>query len=100
MVDDTQDKAAMGKRYDHYKLVDMVEFDKGYVETETKDIDKQNLKRGRGSQKRTNVAVMAESTPLEDLETGKKSKHIRYFKMKVLDNHKSENINETVENGI
>lgn len=43
---------------------------------------------------------MAESTPLEDLETGKKSKHIRYFKMKVLDSHKSEEIDETVENGI
>ena len=43
---------------------------------------------------------MAESTPLEDLETGKKSKHVRYFKMKVLDNHKSGDINETVENGI
>ena len=43
---------------------------------------------------------MAKSTPLEDLETGKKSKHIRYFKMKVLDSHKSEEIDETVENGI
>ena len=44
-------RAAMGKRDDRYKLDDMVEFDEGYFETETKDIDKQKLKRGRGSQR-------------------------------------------------
>jgi hypothetical protein len=93
-------RAAMGKRDDRYKLDDMVEFDEGYFETETKKVVKSNLKRGRGSQRQSNVAVMAESTPLEDLETGKKSKHVRYFKMKVLDSHKSEEIDETVENGI
>jgi hypothetical protein len=63
-------RTAMGKRDDRYKLDDMVEFDEGYFETETKDIDKQILKRGRGSQKQINLAVMPESTPLEDLETG------------------------------
>jgi hypothetical protein len=31
------------------------------------------LKRGRGSQRQSNVAIMAESTPLEDSETGKTS---------------------------
>lgn len=41
----------MGKRDDRYKLNDMLELDEGYFETETKDIDKQNLKRVRGSQK-------------------------------------------------
>jgi hypothetical protein len=86
-------RAAMSKRDSRYRFVDMVEFDEGYFETETKDIDKQNLKRGRGSQKQTNAAVMAKSTPLEDLETGKKSKHVRHFKMKVIDNHRSEDIN-------
>ncbi len=30
---------------------------------------------------------MAESTPLEDIEGGKTSKHCRYFKMKVLEGH-------------
>src|SRR5690554_4355223 len=39
---------------------------------------------------------MAESTPLEDIETGKKEKHVRYFKARVLDSHQSEGINGLV----
>src|SRR5690625_6327792 len=39
---------------------------------------------------------MAESTPLEDIETGKKEKHVRYFKARVLDSHQSEGINGVV----
>jgi len=90
-------RVAMGKRDNLYQLEGMIEFDEGYFSTETDEKDKQNLKRGRGSQKQTNVAVMAESTPLEDVETGKTSKHCRYFKMKVLKNHLSEEINTVVE---
>ena len=90
-------RVAMGKRDNLYQLEGMIEFDEGYFTTETNEKDKQNLKRGRGSQKQTNVAVMAESTPLEDIETGKTSKHCRYFKMKVLKNHLSEEINTVVE---
>ena len=89
-------RVAMGKRDDLYKLDGMVELDEGYFPTETSDKEKRNLKRGRGSQKQTNVAVMAESVPLEDIETGEKSKQCRYFKMKVLANHLSEGINELV----
>lgn len=40
---------------------------------------------------------MAESTPLEDIETGKRSKHCRYFKMKVLADHGSGAINKVIE---
>jgi len=91
---------AMGQRDNLYRLEDMIEFDEGYFATETCKKDKENLKRGRGSQKQTNVSVMAESTPLEDLETGKTSKHCRYFKMKVLEGHFSEEINQVIENNI
>jgi len=90
-------RKAMGERDSLYNLEGMIEFDEGYFSTETSKRDKKNLKRGRGSQKQTNVVVMAESTPLEDIETGKKSKHCRYFKMKVLTSHHSEEINEVVE---
>jgi hypothetical protein len=90
-------RKAMGQRDDRYNLEGMIEFDEGYFSTETSEHDKQNLKRGRGSQKKTNVAVMAESIPLEDLPTGKTSKHCRYFKMKVLTSHNSEEINQVVE---
>lgn len=88
---------AMGKRDSLYTLEDMVEFDEGYFSIETREKDQQNLKRGRGSQKKANVAVMAESTPLEDLGTGKTSKHCRYFKMKVLESHLSDEVDEVIE---
>lgn len=90
-------RKAMGKRESLYPLEGMVEFDEGYFTTETNEKDKQNLKRGRGSQKQMNVAVMSESTQLEDLDTGKTSKHCRYFKMKVLKSHNSDEINKVVQ---
>lgn len=86
-------REAMGKRDSRFELAGMVEFDEAWFETETSEKDKQNLKRGRGSQRQQNVAVAAESTPLEDPETGKKGKHCRYFKMKVLEGQGSEEIN-------
>ena len=90
-------REAMGKRDSLYTLEGMVELDEGYLSTETSKNDRRKLKRGRGSQKRTNVAVMAESTPLEDPQTGKKSKQCRYFKMNVLESHLPEDINNVVE---
>jgi hypothetical protein len=90
-------REARGKRDSRYELAGMVEFDEAYFETETSEKDKQNIKRGKGSQRQMNVAVAAESTPLEDLETGKKEKHCRYFKMKVLDGHTSDEVNEFIE---
>lgn len=90
----------MGKRDILYGLTGMVEFDEPYFETETSGKEKQNLKRGKGSQRQMNVAVAAESTPLEDLETGKKGKRCRYFKMKVIDEHISDEFNEFVEQNI
>ena len=55
------------------------------------------LKRGRRIQRRIIVAVMAESTPLEDLETGVKSSQCRYFKMTVLHDHKAKTVNDLVK---
>ena len=40
---------------------------------------------------------MAESTPLEDIKTGETSKHVRYFKMKVVNDHSCESINQVVK---
>lgn len=90
-------REAMGKRDALYHLEGMIEFDEGYFSTETKDKDKRNLKRGKGSQKKKNVAVMAESVPLEDPETGKTSNQCRYFKMKVLNSHDSNEINNVAK---
>ena len=93
-------RKAMGKRDSMYELSGMIEFDEGYFVTETSSVSKQKLKRGRGSQRQDNVAVMVESTPLEDIETGQKSKHCRYFKMKVLNTHVSEEIDKVIQDNI
>ena len=93
-------REAMGKRDDLYGLNGMIEFDEGYFEKATKQSNQENLKRGRGSQRQSNVAVMAESTKLEEPETGKKDNHVRYFKMKVLETHKKEEVNNTIAKNI
>jgi hypothetical protein len=52
---------------------------------------------GKGAVGKQNVAMMVESTLLEDVETSKKKKHVRFFKTKVLQRHNSEEINETIQ---
>ncbi len=88
-------REAMGKRDGLYLLQGEIEFDEGYFEIATSK--KVKLKRGRGSQKQSQVAVMAESTPLEDITTGQKSSHCIYFKMKVVNSHKSKEINGLIQ---
>lgn len=91
-------RTAMGKRDDLYKLSGMLELDEGYFTKSTPQST--HLKRGKGSQKQQNVAVIAESTKLEDIESGKQSKQCRYFKMKVLEDHKSDSITGVVRANI
>ena len=86
----------MGSRDARYTLEGMIEFDEGYFTIESSEIEKDKGIRGRGAVGKQNVAVMAESTVLEDLETGNKSSQCRYFKAKVLTSHTKEEINETV----
>ena len=85
-------REGMGKRDSLYQLNGEIEFDEGYFEQAISEQIK--LKRGRGSQRQSNVAIMAESTPLEDIETGKTSSQCRYFKMKVLESHNKEDLNK------
>lgn len=87
-------RSSMGKRDALYTLKGAIEFDEGYFEKATSS--KVKLKRGRGSQKQINVAVMAESTPLEDIDTVVKSSQCKYFKMKVVGNHNSVEIDQLV----
>ena len=79
-------RKVMGQRDERYRLEDMVEYDEAFVGKSTKAKIRRQLKRGRGSQKQSKVAVMAESTPLEDPESGKTDKSCRYFKMKKIKN--------------
>lgn len=91
-------REAMGQRDDLYSLKDMVEFDEAYVSVASQQ--QAVVKRGKGSQKKSNVAVMAESTPLEDPGSGNKSKSVRYFKMKVLQDHKAKAVDEVLNESL
>lgn len=90
-------RKAMGKRDARYTLEGMIEMDEGYFSVSSKEVEQDKGIRGRGAVGKKNVMVSAESTPLEDPSTGKKDKHVRYFKAKVLDNHTSESVNEYVK---
>ena len=93
-------RKAMGNRDARYTLEGMIEFDEGYFTVESSEIEQDKGVRGRGAAGKQNVAIMAESTPLEDIDTGKKSSHCRYFKAKVLTDHTAEQINQTVKESI
>lgn len=93
-------RKAMGNRDARYTLEGMIEMDEGYFTVESSEIEKAKGGRGRGAAGKSNVAIMAESIPLENPETGEKSSQCRYFKAKVLTDHKADEINETVKESI
>ncbi len=93
-------RKAMGNRDSRYTLEGMIEMDEGYFTVESSEVEQGKGIRGRGAAGKQNVAVMAESTPLEDVDTGKKSKHVRYFKAKVLETHKSSEVDHTIEDSL
>ncbi len=89
-------RAMPGKRDSLYILKDMIEFDDCFVEVATKKQVKENLKRGKGSQRQANVAVAAESIPLEDPKTGKKSRACGYYKMEVPGKIDADHVNKFI----
>lgn len=91
-------RKAMGKRDDEYVLAGRMELDEGFFTTEiAEDKKEEPLKRGRGSQRKSKVLVMAESEFVESPKRGKKPKRVGYLKMKVIDNLQKDTINETVK---
>jgi hypothetical protein len=93
-------RKAMGKRDDRYTLEGMIEMDEGYFTVESSEFEKNKGMRGRGTAGKKNVALMAKSTPLEDVNTNRNSRHCRYFKAKVLKSHSKDEINNTIVNSI
>ncbi|QDP85248.1 IS1595 family transposase [Chryseobacterium sp. SNU WT5] len=93
-------RKAMGKRDERYTLEGMIEMDEGYFTVESTELEQEKGIRGRGAVGKQNVAVMAESTPLENIETGESSKSCRYFKAIVLEDHTAEGINETIKESL
>lgn len=93
-------RKAMGNRDARYTLEGMIEMDEGYFTVESSEIEKQKRKRGRGAVGKQNVMIMAESTSLENPKTQKKDRQCRYFKAKVLTNHKVDGVNQAIEESL
>ena len=82
-------RKAMGQRDDRYSLEGMIEMDEGYFTIGSTEYEHKTQKSGRGSKTKSNVMLMAESTILEDIETDEVERQCRYFKAKVLEDHKA-----------
>jgi len=92
-------RQVMGKRDARYQLSEVIELDEGFFSTEMEESEKDRpLKRGRGSQKKSKVLVMAESMPLEKGAITKdgKPRKVGYIKMFVIDDLKAETIESKV----
>jgi ISXO2-like transposase domain len=93
-------RKAMGNRDARYTLEGMIEMDEAYFTIEASELERSQGLRGKGAKGKSNVAILAESTPLEDIDTGSKSSHCRYFKAKVLENHTAAAIDDTLKDAI
>ena len=88
----------MGKRDHEYPLKEEIELDDAFFTTEIPVQYKDELlKRGRGSQRKTKVLVMAESKTVDPPKQGKKLKKVRYLKMIVINDLKSNTITDKVK---
>jgi hypothetical protein len=95
-------RQAMGKRDEQYQLSGSIELDEGFFSTEIPDQEKDKpLKRGRGSQKKTKVLVMAESKAIEG-ETKKNGnpRKVRFIKMQVITDLKADTITSIVKKDV
>jgi hypothetical protein len=93
-------RKAMGDRDDRYTLEGIIEIDEGYFTIEAYEQEHNTQKAGRGSKTKSNVMVMAESTVLEDIDTGKVERQCRYFKAKVLENYQADGTDLTLKQAI
>lgn len=88
----------MGKAEDAKPLTGMVELDDAYFSTSTSKRLKSKLKRGKGSQKKSKVTVMAESFPLE--VNGRKERYCGQFKMKANHSENKHSVKEVVNKNV
>jgi hypothetical protein len=92
-------RKAMGTRDAIYQLTDMVEMDEGYFKA---DKEGRNIKskRGKGSEDVVNTMVLAESTVVENIDNGKVSNHVRYYKMKAMETQKAAEVLDILEENV
>ena len=95
-------RSVMGKRDDKYTLKGCIELDEGFFSTEIpKEKKDEKLKAGVGSQRKSKVMVIAESTPV-DVETkkGMKPKSVKHIKMIVIPDEKAKTIDAVAAKSI
>lgn len=88
----------MGKRDSRYKLNGSIELDDAFFTISLEDEKKgEKLKRGRGSQRKAKVLVIAESQQLENIDKRRKvQKAVGHIKMIVIDDFKSPTLDKEV----
>jgi hypothetical protein len=75
----------MGKRDDEYQLSGQIELDNSFITTLIPDDQKEeDLKRGAGSQKKSKVMVMTESTVVENPKPNKPPRKVHHIKMQLV----------------
>ena len=88
----------MGKRDNDYQLSGQMELDDAFYTTEiSQDQKDKPLKRGRGSQSKSKVLVMAESTFVDSPKNVRKPKSVKHNKMQVIKDLKSFTITNIVK---
>ena len=94
-------RSSMGKRDDQYTISGNIEFDEGFFTTEIEKNEKDKpLKRGVGSQRKSKVAVMAETKPAPFAKEYQKPTKVKYIKMIMVEDLKSETIDEVAGKNI
>ena len=96
-------REAMGIRDAQYQLEGEIELDDAYFRQVVLDrakraeIEKEGLKRGKGSQKQAKVMALVGSEEVENPKKHKKPRKCNYLRMKVMGDFQSETVNEAVE---
>ena len=88
----------MGKRDNEYQLSGQMELDDAFFTTEiSQDQKDKPLKRGRGSQSKSKVLVMAESAFVDSPKNACRPKSVKHIKMQVIKDLKSITITNIVK---
>lgn len=93
-------RRAMGRRDSEYLLEGRVEVDEGFFSVATIESDKQEQKRGRGSQRKTMVLVIAESRPSKKHMKKRPTTTAGHFRMLVMPDLSKESLNKELEKTI
>ncbi len=96
-------RMAMGARDERYVLSGATEMDEGFfttVDSENRGKRRRKLKRGRGSENRTPVMVMAESKRSKKRKKDRPSYSCGYFKMQAMADLTSETVEIIAQEGL